>query len=168
VLLCAPVGFGKTTLALDWLQQASRPFAWLPLDAHDNDPARFAAHLAAALRTLAARASGSATEPAFTPAPAAIEEIPRTRDAERPAARAGAEVPDADLHPVALTEREQEVLHHLARGQSNTAIARSTFVSNETVNTHLKHIFAKLGAANRTEALERADASGLLRVVEPV
>jgi LuxR family maltose regulon positive regulatory protein len=48
-LVSAPVGFGKTTLIADWLQQADRPFAWLSLDEGDNEPARFLAYLGAAL-----------------------------------------------------------------------------------------------------------------------
>jgi LuxR family transcriptional regulator, maltose regulon positive regulatory protein len=69
--------------------------------------------------------------------------------------------------PFALTAREQEVLRHLARGRSNKAIARSMSVSLETIKTHLKHIFAKLGAGNRRDAIERAQAAGLLSAEEP-
>jgi LuxR family transcriptional regulator, maltose regulon positive regulatory protein len=70
--------------------------------------------------------------------------------------------------PSALTVREQEVLHRLAHGHSNKALARSMCVSTETIKTHLKHIFAKLGATNRVEALERAHAAGLLGMVEAI
>ncbi len=54
-LLCAPAGFGKTTLLVEWLltldaaEGARRPVAWLSLDADDNDPARFVGCLTAAL-----------------------------------------------------------------------------------------------------------------------
>ncbi len=71
---------------------------------------------------------------------------------------AEAEAPSAS----ALTEREREVLVLLAEGQSNREIASSLYVSLPTVKTHLAHIYAKLGAKNRNEALGRAVAGGLL------
>ena len=49
VLVCAPAGFGKTTLLADWTRADGRPVAWLSLDAGDNDPARFWRHAVAAL-----------------------------------------------------------------------------------------------------------------------
>jgi DNA-binding NarL/FixJ family response regulator len=61
-----------------------------------------------------------------------------------------------------LTAREREVLVLLAAGHSNREIASSLFVSLPTVKTHLAHIYAKLGAKNRNEALGRAVAAGLL------
>jgi LuxR family maltose regulon positive regulatory protein len=58
-VISAPAGFGKTTLASEWVQRlgdASQPIAvaWLSLDEGDNDPARFLAYLLAALRTVEA------------------------------------------------------------------------------------------------------------------
>jgi len=52
-LVCAPAGFGKTTLLADWLRRTGRPAAWLGLDVGDNDPAVFLRYLVAALQTLA-------------------------------------------------------------------------------------------------------------------
>ena len=49
-LVSAPAGFGKTTLIVEWLKCADRPFAWLSLDEGDNDPARFLTYLVAALQ----------------------------------------------------------------------------------------------------------------------
>ena len=49
LLICAPAGFGKTSLLADWTQRGRRPVAWLSLDAGDNDPARFWRHVVAAL-----------------------------------------------------------------------------------------------------------------------
>ncbi len=49
VLICAPAGFGKTSLLADWARSGGRPVAWLGLDAGDNDPARFWRYLVAAL-----------------------------------------------------------------------------------------------------------------------
>jgi LuxR family transcriptional regulator, maltose regulon positive regulatory protein len=52
ILVCAPAGFGKTTLLGEWVATLPRPAAWLSLDEGDNDPARFLAYLVAALRTI--------------------------------------------------------------------------------------------------------------------
>ncbi|HME63316.1 MAG TPA: hypothetical protein VKG61_00310, partial [Streptosporangiaceae bacterium] len=49
VLVCAPAGFGKTSLLADWARSGGRPVAWLGLDAGDNDPARFWRYVVAAL-----------------------------------------------------------------------------------------------------------------------
>ena len=68
----------------------------------------------------------------------------------------------ADAEPAVLTAREREVLGLLRAGHSNREIASSLYVSLPTVKTHLAHIYAKLGAKNRNEALGRAVARGLL------
>jgi LuxR family maltose regulon positive regulatory protein len=52
-LICAPAGFGKSTLISEWLAHSERPAAWLSLDEGDNDPTRFLAYLLAALQTIA-------------------------------------------------------------------------------------------------------------------
>ena len=52
-LVCAPAGFGKTTLLSEWIAALPRPAPWLSLDEADNDPIRFLAYLVAALRTIA-------------------------------------------------------------------------------------------------------------------
>lgn len=52
-----------------------------------------------------------------------------------------------------LTRRELEVLELVADGATNARIARVLTVSEGTVKGHLKHIFRKLGAANRAEAV---------------
>jgi LuxR family transcriptional regulator, maltose regulon positive regulatory protein len=49
LLVCAPAGFGKTSLLADWARRGGRPVAWLSLDEGDNDPARFWRHVVAAL-----------------------------------------------------------------------------------------------------------------------
>lgn len=51
-LVCAPAGFGKTTLLSTWVSQSKQATAWLSLDQGDNDPTRFLVHLIAALQTL--------------------------------------------------------------------------------------------------------------------
>jgi len=49
VLMCAPAGFGKTSLLAEWARGGGRPVAWLGLDAGDNDPARFWRYVVAAV-----------------------------------------------------------------------------------------------------------------------
>ncbi len=49
VLVCAPAGFGKSTLLAEWVRRDRRAVAWLSLDEGDNDPVRFWRHVAAAL-----------------------------------------------------------------------------------------------------------------------
>jgi LuxR family transcriptional regulator, maltose regulon positive regulatory protein len=49
ILVCAPAGFGKTSLLGDWARRGQRPVAWLSLDGGDSDPARFWRYLATAL-----------------------------------------------------------------------------------------------------------------------
>ena len=61
-----------------------------------------------------------------------------------------------------LTAREVEVLGLLAAGAPNRAIAEQLVVTQETVKKHLSHLFDKLGAANRTQAVARARQLGLL------
>jgi DNA-binding NarL/FixJ family response regulator len=73
-----------------------------------------------------------------------------------------ADAPDEEFEPMALTVREREVLGLLASGCSNREIASTLFVSLPTVKTHLAHIYDKLDARNRNEALGRAMTLGLL------
>jgi ATP/maltotriose-dependent transcriptional regulator MalT len=61
-----------------------------------------------------------------------------------------------------LTPREQEVLALLATGKSNQAIAEVLVVTLDTVKRHVTHLLAKLGAANRTEAVARARQLGMI------
>jgi DNA-binding NarL/FixJ family response regulator len=59
-----------------------------------------------------------------------------------------------------LTPREAEVLQLIAAGQSNREIARSLFVSEATVKTHVNRIFAKTGSRDRAQAMRYAYAHG--------
>jgi ATP/maltotriose-dependent transcriptional regulator MalT len=55
-----------------------------------------------------------------------------------------------------LTERELDVLRLLAAGQSNPEIARTLYVELNTVKTHVKHLYDKLGVHSRDQAVWRA------------
>ncbi|MEE9177609.1 MAG: response regulator transcription factor [Acidimicrobiia bacterium] len=77
---------------------------------------------------------------------------------------AGADGATEDASP--LTDREDEVLRLAAQGQSNKQIAAHLDVSPRTVQTHLGHIFEKLGVASRTEAVIRGLRQGWLLLDE--
>ena len=61
-----------------------------------------------------------------------------------------------------ITARELEILTLIARGFSNREIATQLFVSENTVKTHCGRAFEKLGAARRTQAVQRGKELGLL------
>ena len=61
-----------------------------------------------------------------------------------------------------LTDRELDVLRLAAKGQTNKAIGVQLTISDRTVQGHLAHIFAKLQANSRTEAVMRAVSLGLI------
>jgi len=66
-----------------------------------------------------------------------------------------------------LTPREREVLTLVARGRSNTEIAEGLVLSPETVKTHVKRIFAKLGVRDRAQAVVAAYEAGLVAPGDP-
>ena len=68
------------------------------------------------------------------------------------------------LSDEALTEREVEVLRHIAEGNRNRDIAEKLFISEETVKVHVKHIMDKLGAADRTQAVAIAVRRGIIQL----
>jgi LuxR family maltose regulon positive regulatory protein len=102
--------------------------------------------MAALLRRAAARGA----------APAYVARLLAT-DAPPDRARATGELVDP------LSERELDVLRLLASELSGPEIARHLVVSLNTVRTHTKNIYAKLGVGSRRAAVRRADELGLLR-----
>jgi NarL family two-component system response regulator LiaR len=64
----------------------------------------------------------------------------------------------------ALTEREVEILQHMALGQTNQEIADELFLSERTVRTHVTNILAKLGLSNRTQAVLYALREGIAHI----
>jgi LuxR family maltose regulon positive regulatory protein len=91
---------------------------------------------AALLRELAPSSSASAPETKRVPA---------------------GESPGAKFH---VTNRELQVLRLLSKGHSNKAIARELFLSENTIETHLRRIYEKLGTRNRTQAAALAREAG--------
>ena len=68
--------------------------------------------------------------------------------------------PGRELFPQ-LSDREREVLDLVARGHDNRRIARELFLSEKTVRNNVSTLLAKLGAADRAEAISRARRAGL-------
>ena len=68
----------------------------------------------------------------------------------------------AQQQSLGITARELEILTLIARGLSNREIATQLFVSENTVKTHCSRAFDKLGAARRTQAVQRGKELGLL------
>ena len=64
----------------------------------------------------------------------------------------------------ALTEREVDVLRHIAGGNRNREIGERLFISEETVKVHIKHIMEKLGASDRTQAVAIAVRRGIIQL----
>ncbi len=71
--------------------------------------------------------------------------------------------PDAAVDGMlpALTAREREILHLMARGNNNGAIARHLFLSEKTIRNNVSTILSKLHAADRAQAVARARDAGL-------
>lgn len=67
---------------------------------------------------------------------------------------------EANIEP--LTPREQEVLHLLAEGLTNKAIAHQLHISEHTIKFHVNAIMGKLNAQSRTDAVVRATRLGIL------
>ncbi len=63
-----------------------------------------------------------------------------------------------------LTEREKDVLQHVASGSRNRDIGEKLSISEETVKVHIKHIMEKLGASDRTEAVTIAVRRGIIQL----
>ena len=66
-----------------------------------------------------------------------------------------------------LTPREQEVLQHLAAGGSVAEVAKTLYMSESTVKTHIGKVYDKLGVHNRAAVIMTAVRLGLVKDVEP-
>lgn len=67
-----------------------------------------------------------------------------------------------DTLPDGLTSREAEVLTLMAQGLTNSQIADRLYVNESTVKTHINHLFAKIGARDRAQAVTYAYQHGLV------
>ena len=68
-LISAPAGYGKTTLALDWVKRIGLPLTWLSLDEADNDPRRFITYLIATMKQVNESIGQAATAMLQSPQP---------------------------------------------------------------------------------------------------
>jgi DNA-binding NarL/FixJ family response regulator len=84
-----------------------------------------------------------------------LSTTPPSRQPSRPA---GSE----QQRTISLTRRELEVLQLLTEGGTNSEIAKRLHISPKTTKNHLAAIYAKLGVANRMQAVTRAVAMGLV------
>jgi LuxR family maltose regulon positive regulatory protein len=69
--------------------------------------------------------------------------------------------PNGGPGPSGLSERELEIVRYLPTSLSNAEIATALYVSLNTLKTHLRTIYRKLGVRGRDEAIERAEALGI-------
>ncbi|MGC4854366.1 response regulator transcription factor [Micromonospora sp. DT4] len=142
-----------------------------------TDPARDAAAVGGSGRS-APSVRGSA-EPGWTAAtgdgPAGVASVPVQRgddEVESPtdgsatgpsdAARPGPGGVRGGRASIGLTERELQVLLGMAEGKSNAEIGRELFVSEDTVKTHARRLFRKLGARDRAHAVAAGFRAGLV------
>jgi DNA-binding NarL/FixJ family response regulator len=63
-----------------------------------------------------------------------------------------------------LSEREVEVLRHVAAGNRNREIGERLYIAEDTVKVHLKHIMTKLGANDRTQSVTIAARRGIINL----
>jgi DNA-binding NarL/FixJ family response regulator len=142
-----------------WIRAHHREVGVLILSAYDDDPY--------VLAVLQAGANGYVLK---TASPAYIIQAVRDVQAGRSTldpvilGKVMAQVSGKRLNPIVeeLTEREKEVLNLAGRGYTNKAIAVQLQISDRTVQGHLAHIFNKLQASSRTEAVMRAVSLGWL------
>jgi two-component system, NarL family, nitrate/nitrite response regulator NarL len=130
-------------------------------DVGRSELAAVAAHVLAA--PMLARA-GIPTRLPAVPAPAVVRRGTGALRAVQPAAReretesATAHVPKPEL-----TKREIEVLTGMSNGRSNAQIGADLFLSEDTVKTHARRLFRKLGASDRAQAVAIGLRRGLIR-----
>ncbi|HEY0187252.1 MAG TPA: response regulator transcription factor [Cellulomonas sp.] len=121
---------------------------------------------------LAAIAAHILASPALTPAgpagPAgsAAEVVALSGQAQAAAAlatRTELPVQSTGRDEVSLTKREIEVLVGMSNGRSNAQIGQELFLSEDTIKTHARRLFRKLGAADRAQAVAIGLRRGLIR-----
>ncbi|NJP33213.1 helix-turn-helix transcriptional regulator [Micromonospora thermarum] len=143
-----------------------------------TDPARDAASVGGPARsTPAGRAptdpppawSANSTDPAG--GHPAVVPVQRGDDPAEPAGEPEGAVPGNQRNgsaarngraAIGLTERELQVLLGMAEGKSNAEIGRELFVSEDTVKTHARRLFRKLGARDRAHAVAAGFRAGLV------
>jgi LuxR family maltose regulon positive regulatory protein len=141
---------GDTTRAMDALERAltlAEPEGFVRIFV-DEGPA---------MARLLYEALARGIAPGYVPRLLAAFPMPEMEQEGSPNTQA----PESDLIEP-LSGREQEVLQLIAEGLTNPEIASRLFLSSHTVKTHAHNIYSKLGVHNRTQAVTRARALGVL------
>jgi len=134
----------------------------------DGDVLDEVCHAAATVVTVASKQQhrdglNGAGEPSGTPSNAPVNGNGAAHATASPS-HAAAPVPEPETTAWRLTPREVDVLCAAAEGASNAQIGRQLWVTEQTVKFHLSNIYRKMGVSNRTEAMRRAIARGLVSV----
>jgi DNA-binding CsgD family transcriptional regulator len=156
----APAEADVVLLDLTGDEPATPPVSGLPLLALSDSEA------------VAADAETQAVLPRDAPAPqidaalraAAAGLLVRARDLPPGFAATAAAATDEPAAQTLLTPREIEILTAIGEGMSNKEAARALGISAHTVKFHLEAVFAKLGAANRAEAVAKGLRRRLIEV----
>lgn len=97
------------------------------------------------------------------PVPMGVEIVPERRPEDGQAAQPAPE-PETTASARPLTDRELEVLTHVARGKTNRQIGTALGISPLTVRNHMRTIQRKLSTADRTQAVVMAIGSGWIPI----
>lgn len=176
VLAAAPqtqlVLFGPEEPAV--AQAAVRAGARGLIGGSDPDPASAAAKalllVARSLSTAPSLAAVAARAAGRPPVQVTSQQVPAVAPSVVPAQRvdvpallpARVSLVGRPTRSTALTERELQVLRGMADGRSNAEIGRELFVSEDTVKTHARRLFRKLGARDRAHAVAAGFRAGLV------
>lgn len=107
---------------------------------------------AVAAHVQASPAATAAAGPSPAPAAGGPHAVPSLQESQPPRVEAPVGGRPVDGTPV-LTKREIEVLVGMSHGRSNAQIGQELFLSEDTVKTHARRLFRKLGAADRAQAV---------------
>jgi DNA-binding NarL/FixJ family response regulator len=91
-----------------------------------------------------------------------LDTIRQVHNGRKAVAREVADELATHMGEESLSDREVEVLRHVAEGNRNRDIAKRLFIAEETVKVHLKHIMGKLGASDRTQSVTIAARRGII------
>ena len=159
---------GASPIPTDWLIQASL----LKAIARDRCDDRLAAELSLESALDLAEPDGAILAFLLHPAPELVERHSRHRTTHaslitqirstQDGSRASLRTVDGEGLSDPLSESELRVLRYLPTNLSRPEVARELDLSVHTVKTHIQHLYAKLGAHSRADAVERARALGLL------
>ena len=144
---------GRAAQALPFLRRAWRTWTALPAP---YETARVRVVIARACREVGDEATA---EMELDAARSVFQRLEASPDLKRIARSSDASTAE---RPGGLTEREVEVLHHVAAGKTNQEIASDLFISEKTVARHMSNIFGKLNVPNRAAATAYAYENGLL------